>query len=73
MTYKIINNCRVCNKKVTEILNLNDQPFANGFCKKSIKQKKYPLKLMLCTNCWHTQLSIVIDPKLLFSIFQSSN
>ena len=66
MNYKIVKQCRVCNKKVNEILDLNDQPLANSFHNKNIVCNKYPLKLMLCNNCWHTQLSIVVNPNILF-------
>uniref|UniRef100_A0AB39JEK4 Nucleotide-Sugar Epimerase n=1 Tax=Florenciella sp. virus SA2 TaxID=3240092 RepID=A0AB39JEK4_9VIRU len=66
MSYKIINNCRVCNSSVIELLDLNDQPLANSFQKDPFDYNKYPLKLMLCQNCWHTQLSVVVDPNILF-------
>lgn len=66
MSYKIINNCRVCNTTVSKLLDLNDQPLANSFQKNSSDYNSYPLKLMLCQKCWHTQLSVVVDPNILF-------
>lgn len=64
--YKLINNCRVCYDKLTEILDLNDQPLANNFHNGSILLEKFPLKLMLCSSCFHSQLSIVVKPEILF-------
>ena len=64
--FENINNCRVCNNKVNEIIDFNDQPLANNFHKNDTPINSYPLKLMLCENCYHTQLSIVVKPKILF-------
>lgn len=60
------NNCLVCNTPVDlEYLNLNDQPLANSY-HKGEKLKKYPLRMKVCTKCWHSQLSVSVDPAEMF-------
>jgi SAM-dependent methyltransferase len=68
MGFIIKTECRICNNKLVEILDLNKQPLANSFVKeKDIdKQMFYPLKLMLCDKCFLSQLSVVVDPAILF-------
>lgn len=65
--YILKNECRVChNKNLTLILNLNNQPLANEFHINNKTCVTYPLELMLCDNCFHAQLSCVVNPNLLF-------
>lgn len=65
-TYKKF--CRICNNDLIEILDLKIQPLANEFIKKELfkNENMFPLKLMLCNNCFLSQLSIVINPTYLF-------
>ena len=69
--YKKINSCRICNsKKIKTIYNFGLMPIGNDLQKnilKSLKCKKYPLKLINCLKCNHFQLSISINPKLLYA------
>jgi len=68
MDYKKLNECLCCGSKNLElILDLNDQPLANSY-KTNINnyEEKYPLQLNLCNECFHTQLSIAVNPDLLF-------
>lgn len=58
--------CRVCNTNVKSILDLNIQPLANSFHNNLFELEKYPLTLMLCENCFHLQLSHVVNSKLLY-------
>lgn len=64
--YKEVKKCRCCNSKVFTILNLNDQPLANSYHKIDDELKDFPLKLNLCKKCFHLQLSIVVNPDLMF-------
>lgn len=65
--YREITTCRCCSsEKLTCILDLKNQPLANSYHDKSKILNKYPLKLNLCLNCYHSQLSVVVDPSLLF-------
>ena len=62
--------CKICkSEKITEILDLGMQPLANKYPKNKneiIKEKKYPLKIIFCSNCKSAQIKKIIDRKLLF-------
>lgn len=60
------NSCIACdNKDLRTILDLGDQPLANNYHKNE-KQNYFPLKLNLCTSCYHLQLSHTVNPDLMF-------
>jgi SAM-dependent methyltransferase len=69
--YKKIHCCRMCNSnRIRKIFNFGLIPIGNDLQKnylKSLKCKKYPLKLMNCIHCNHFQLSVSINPKILFA------
>lgn len=66
--YKRLTKCLCCeNPDLFVVLDLQSQPPANSFHKPEEVLSNYELKLMGCDNCWHTQLSIAVDPKELFS------
>ena len=68
MTYKI-KACLVCgsDRLVTEI-NLGDQPLANNLKTDQFGlDELYPLEVMECLFCSHKQLTVAVDPKILFS------
>ncbi len=62
--------CRLCQSSdLVSVLKLASTPPANAFIPKEklqIKQKKYPLEIFFCKNCFHVQLTEVVDPKELF-------
>ena len=58
-------SCRVCGGALQEILDLKKQPLANSY-HKGEKLDEFPLKLNVCKNCNHAQLSVVVDPELMF-------
>ena len=62
--------CRLCqSRELVSVLELASTPPANAFIseeKLKMKQKKYPLELYFCTNCYHVQLLEVVNPKELF-------
>ena len=65
-------NCRSCGvAALEEILNLGDHPLANSLLtQKSISdEKRFPLVLMRCNHCTTLQLSINVNPKILFSSY----
>lgn len=67
--FKKITKCRVCkSRNLVCYLNLGQTPLANSFLKKSeVKnEKKFPLEVLLCKDCYFSQLSIVVDPEILF-------
>jgi SAM-dependent methyltransferase len=69
--YKKIYYCRLCNsRKITLIYNFGLIPLGNDLqisSLKSLKCKKYPLILMNCQECNHFQLSISVNPKILYA------
>lgn len=63
---KKIIKCRCCGGvDLTMYLNLGKQPLANSY-HRGEKLPKYPLEVMLCKNCFHSQLSVVINPSTMF-------
>jgi len=70
MRNEILKRCRICfSKKLAGYLNLGNQPFSNSFLnyKDIKKEKKFPLKLVICKNCGLSQLSIIPNTKFIFS------
>ena len=67
---KFIDFKNIKSIKVKTIYNFGLMPIGNDLQKnilKSLKCKKYPLKLINCLKCNHFQLSISINPKLLYA------
>jgi 2-polyprenyl-3-methyl-5-hydroxy-6-metoxy-1,4-benzoquinol methylase len=59
--------CISCdNKNLIEILDLKNQPLANTYHSNTEILPEFPLKLNLCTDCYHLQLSHIVNPDLLF-------
>ena len=69
--------CVVCGSHTMyTVLDLHNQPLANDFKMKeqdSLTAKRFPLRLVRCPICHHTQLSHTVDRKYLFShyLYQS--
>lgn len=62
--YTVRNTCRACgNGNLKEYLDLTDQPLANSYHKDGEVLDKYPLRAMVCSQCFHSQLSVVVDPE----------
>jgi 2-polyprenyl-3-methyl-5-hydroxy-6-metoxy-1,4-benzoquinol methylase len=65
--YIELNECRVCSsKKLVEVLDLNNQPLANSYHNNDEEQEEFPLKINVCSKCFHVQLSVVVNPDLMF-------
>lgn len=63
---KKINKCRCCGgSDLLMYLDLGLQPLANSYHKNG-RLKKFPLRVMLCRNCFHSQLSVVVNPEVMF-------
>jgi 2-polyprenyl-3-methyl-5-hydroxy-6-metoxy-1,4-benzoquinol methylase len=61
-----LNSCLCCeNTDIRTILDLGNQPLANTY-HNGESLEVFPLKLNLCQNCWHLQLSHAVDPDLMF-------
>lgn len=71
-------NCRVCGSdKLTPYLNLGYMPLSNNLAISTldpIHEERYPLEVLICENCGLSQLSVVVNPELLFShyVYRSS-
>jgi SAM-dependent methyltransferase len=50
-------------------LNLGDQPLANAYRLElsNENENSFPLELLLCQECFHGQLSVAVDPEILYS------
>lgn len=65
--YKELNACVACGESsLVTTLDLGSQPLANDFLVPGGVLDSYPLKLMRCKDCFHSQLSIAVDPARLF-------
>src|SRR6185503_10078214 len=66
MKYKKKIYCRCCKqKKLFLYLDLGKQPLANSYHKNE-NLPEIPLRVMLCASCYHSQLSVVVDPDTMF-------
>lgn len=76
--YKKISSCRICgSKKIQKYLDLGKMPLANSLIrpeKTGRKELVFPLEVLFCPECALSQLSVVVDPKALFSdyVYRSS-
>jgi SAM-dependent methyltransferase len=67
--FKTIINCRICNsEKLQEILDLGIQPLANDLrsFEEQTLERKFPLILLRCADCTSIQLSVNVNPNLMF-------
>ncbi len=63
-----LDKCLCCkSNNLKTILNLQNQPLANSYLHSRFEdEKSYPLELNYCINCTHLQLSVGVNPDLLF-------
>lgn len=67
MDYDRCWRCRCCG--ATDLLlalDLGQQPLANSYLREPLDLPVFPLELMVCNQCFHSQLSIVVNPDLMF-------
>ena len=69
--YKKIDNCRLCkSKNLQELHKFKSVPIGNNLNSsknESLKLKRFELKINNCNNCNHFQLSISINPNILYA------
>lgn len=59
--------CRCCgSQSLKTYLDLGGQPLANSYHKGAESLPAYPLRVNVCTYCWHSQLSHVVPPDEMF-------
>jgi len=63
--------CRSCASCSTEeVINLGEQPLANNFLSPEfleLPEQRFPLGLVVCTECWMLQITDLVPPVDLFS------
>ena len=65
--YKTLDRCLCCNSdNINVLLDLNKQPLANSYHDTTKEMDEYPLGVNLCDECYHIQLTHVVNPDLLF-------
>ena len=69
-------DCRSCgNKNLKRVISLGYHPLANNLLESKEQYcEKYPLEVNFCEQCYNCQLSVVVNPKEMFSnyLYQSS-
>lgn len=64
--YKENEFCLVCEQRVGHsYLDLGDQPLANSY-HHGRQLPKFPLQMRLCESCYHSQLSVSVEPTIMF-------
>lgn len=65
--YKEKTKCICCGGSNLELLlDLNNQPLANSYHDNTKNLPEYPLGVNLCKDCYHIQLTHIVNPDLLF-------
>jgi len=64
-----VSKCRVCNStRLKPFFDLGEQPLANSLLDSPDQEdKKYPLSLSWCGDCFLVQLNYTVNPEVLFS------
>lgn len=66
-----VTGCRVCgSEKLVRYLDLGMMPLANNLAPSTLAAKqmnRYPMQVQYCENCSLSQLTVVVDPREMFS------
>ena len=66
-SYTTLDKCVACGgSNLVQFLDLAKQPLANNYHDGSGAGESYQLGLNLCTDCYHTQLPVSVNPKEMF-------
>jgi 2-polyprenyl-3-methyl-5-hydroxy-6-metoxy-1,4-benzoquinol methylase len=68
VNYTEVKACRCCGEwQLFKFIDLGQQPLANAYhTGEEESEEEFPLAVNVCKWCWHTQLSVVVNPDLLF-------
>ena len=68
MDYKKVTQCRACgSEELLSYLNLGEHPLANSLLhSQHALVKKYPIEMLYCDDCNLSQLSVVVDPHVIY-------
>jgi hypothetical protein len=62
-----ISSCLACGGGDLEpYLDLGRQPLANSYHDGKAPLEEFPLGVAVCRDCWHTQLTVAVNPDLMF-------
>jgi SAM-dependent methyltransferase len=62
-----LTECLACGgQNLLPAIDLGNQPLANNFLAEPGKNESYPLAVNRCTNCFHLQLTHVVDPAVIY-------
>ncbi|MBI5065250.1 sugar nucleotide-binding protein [Candidatus Woesearchaeota archaeon] len=68
--YKNLEQCRICSSKnLEEYLDLGNMPLVNSYVKQEQlhrEDQRFPLKIRFCKDCSLSQLSIVVNPEIMY-------
>jgi len=65
--YKLLDHCVACDSTdLSLVLDLGGQQLANEYSLVKTDPDTFPLALYLCSHCFHSQLSIAVNPTRLF-------
>jgi len=68
MDFRKVEYCRICkSSNILSYLYLGSVPLANSLSDSQSHQKTYPIEVLLCQDCYLSQLNIVVDPKIMYS------
>ena len=66
-SYTTLNKCVACGgSNLEQFLDLAEQPLANNYHDGTGGGESFKLGLNLCTDCYHTQLPVSVDPTAMF-------
>lgn len=65
--FREVTECRACGSPfLYKFIDLGDQPLANAFHGSDEILEGYPLAVNVCKTCYHTQLTVTVNPDILF-------
>lgn len=69
--WRAIDHCRVCHgRDLVEFIDLGRMPLVNRYLSVSAapdEEHVFPLRLLFCRSCALSQLSVIVDPTILYS------
>lgn len=70
MNYQQLNKCLCCNgSNLNQWLDLGNQPPANNYVISPTNLEQFPLQVNFCNDCTHNQLSVSVNPEILFKYY----
>jgi hypothetical protein len=69
-SHRVVTNCGICDSTNLETvlsLGTSPPPCVMTPVGESVEQERYPLELLRCTECTLVQLSVVVDPEVVFA------